>query len=106
MTESTEHPYVDWIVAEARRPVLVDASARDRVMEAVRALEAPRQEPVGVWSRFISPRAFTASPAQIMALAAALVGVVAVPFALLTHRDGPAPGRPTAVAASPQLPTS
>lgn len=106
MTESSDHPYVDWIVAEASRPVVVDGSARDRVMEAVRAAEPPHRERAGAWSRFTRARPITVSPAQITALAAALVGIIALPFALLTHRDGRLPGQPTAVAAPTRLPAS
>ena len=106
MTESSDHPYVDWLIAEARRPVGIEGTARDRVMAAVRAAEPPRREWVGAWSRFVRPRPITVSPAQVTAIAAALVAIVALPFALLTHRDGPTPGQPSAVVASAQLPAS
>ena len=106
MTDFFEHPYVEWIVAEARRPVAMDGAARDRVMEAVRAAEPPRRETSGAWSRFTRPRPITISPAQITAMAAALVGIIALPFALLNHRDGPRPEQPMAVAAPAQLPAS
>ena len=37
MSDSVEHPYVEWIAREAKRPVVVDPAARGRVMAAVRA---------------------------------------------------------------------
>lgn len=106
MTEPTDRSYVEWIAGEARRLIVMDAAARDRVMEAVRAAEPPRRERIGAWSRFTRPRPITISPAQITAIAAALIGIIALPFALMTHRDGPVPGQPSAVAASAQLPAS
>ena len=107
MTESAEHPYVDWIVAEARRAVSTDAAAKDRIMDVVRAAEPPRHEPIGLWSRFTRPQSFTASPAQLTAIAAGLVAIVALPLALLTHRDGHTlPGQPTTVAVTSRLPAS
>jgi len=106
MTESADHPYVDWIVAEARRPVLVDGAARDRVMEAVRAAEPPQRETMGAWSRFVRPRPIRISPAQITAIAAAAVGIIALPFALLTHRGASVPGQPAAVAVPARFPAS
>lgn len=76
MTEP-EHPYVEWIVREARRPVVVDRAARDRVMAAVRAEAARRPEHLAsrVWSRLTRSRSFHFSPLVGGVLAAGLVGV-------------------------------
>ena len=37
MIDSEEHPYVEWIAREARRPVLTDPASRARLMAAIRA---------------------------------------------------------------------
>ena len=63
MTDSEQHPYVEWIAREARRPVVTDPAARDRIMAAVRAEPAP-QRSFPFWQRAWSqPRSFTLSPA-------------------------------------------
>jgi hypothetical protein len=80
MSES-EHPYVEWIAREARRPVEIDRGARDRVMAAVRAEGAhhPRPAMRRFWSRLIEPRVFHISPIFTGLAAAGLVvaGVLA-----------------------------
>src|SRR5690242_1792854 len=110
MTDSELHPYVELIAREARRPVVVDAGARARVMAAVRAEPLPRRSFVrraqNTLHRFVEPRALTLSPARSALLAAGLVGIGVVAGAVVTNRDG----RPTVeqppVAAVSQLPVS
>jgi len=96
-------PYVQWIVAEARRPVDIDASARRRLLEAL------REEPQPHRRRFewlLEPRRLVLPPIAAAALAAGLVGIGVI-SGLLINRDGPQAGQPRAeVAAPPQLPGS
>ncbi len=80
MADSVEHPYVEWIAREAKRPVAIDGDARDRVMRAVRAEHAagrgPSQHGVrALWSRLVHQRSFHLSPAAGALLAAGLVGI-------------------------------
>ena len=110
MTDSDLSPYVEWIAREARRPVELDAGARDRIMAAVRAERIPRRSFVrragNTFHRFVEPRAFTLSPAWSTLLAAGLVGVGVFSGAVMTNRDGrPTAGQPP-VAAVSQLPVS
>ena len=96
-------PNVQWIVSEARRPVVVDAAARARLLAAVRA--APRPEPpsrVRAW--LFEPRRFSLAPLAGLAAAAGLVGIGII-SGLAINRDGRAPieqGSPVVV--DPQLP--
>jgi hypothetical protein len=79
-------PYVQGIVAEARRPVVVDPAARRRLLEALRAEPAPRR-PTRVVAWLLAPRTFALPPLAAAALAAGLIGVgVIAGFAI--HRDG------------------
>ena len=110
MTDSEQNPYVEWIAREARRPVVVDAGARARIMAAVRAEPLPRRSFLrraqNTLHRFVEPRALTLSPARSALLAAGLVGIGVVAGAVVTNRDGhPTAGQPP-VAAVPQLPVS
>ena len=106
MTES-EHTYVDLIAREAKKPVVMDAGARERIMAAVRAEPVPARHS-GLWSRFVEPRVLRLSVAQTAALAAGLVGITAALTVLATYRDGGSPAGPplVAVAPNPQLPVS
>jgi len=106
MTEDdvkTLDPYVQWIVAEARRPVAVDDAARRRLLEALRA------EPQPTRRRFdwlLEPRRFALPPLATAALAAGLMGIGVI-GGLVINRDGPKAGRPRAeVAETPRLPGS
>jgi len=76
MSES-DHPYVEWIAREAKRPVEMDRGARDRVMAAVRAEGTHRLQPAArrTWSRLLEPRSFHLSPALTTLVAAGLVGI-------------------------------
>lgn len=100
-------PYVEWIVAEARRPVVVDAAARQRLLDSIRREPAPqRRSRVLGW--LVEPRRLVLPPIAAAALAAGLVGIgILGGFAI--DRDGrPATGRPLqdGVAQSPRLPDS
>jgi len=96
MTDSELHPYVELIAREARRPVVFDLAARERVMAAVRAEPLPRR-----W-RFwgaLEPRSLMVSPLAGTLLAAGLVGVGVLLGGLATNRDGrESAGQPMAVA--------
>ncbi len=110
MTEPDLNPYVEWIAREARRPVVIDAGARDRVMAAVRAEPIPHRSFVRrtgqAFQRFAEPRALTVSPAWSSLLAAGLVGIGVFAGVETTNRDGhPTAGQPP-VAAVSQLPVS
>jgi hypothetical protein len=106
MTDSELHPYVEWIVREARRPVAVDADARARLLDALHSEPAPDRH-VSVWNRLRRPRVFDVSPMAALALAAGLVGIGVVTGLLVNGRDGhPLAGHPQDVAVAPQLPVS
>jgi len=77
MSEELDHPYVEWIAREAKRPVEIDLGARDRIMAAVRAEGAHRSVPAAhrAWSKWFEPRAFRLSPIFTTLAAAGLVGI-------------------------------
>jgi hypothetical protein len=110
MTDSELNPYVEWIAREARRPVVVDAGARARVMAAVRAEPLPHRSfarRIGnSLHRFMEPRALTLSPARSALLAAGLVGVGVIAGSVVTNRDGGPTVRQPQVVAPPKLPVS
>jgi hypothetical protein len=98
-------PNVQWIITEARRPVVMDGAARMRLMDALKSEVAPRRQPrlIG-W--LMEPRRFAVPPLATLAAAAGLVGI-GVLSGLLIGRDGRAPtAQRPAVAANPQLPDS
>jgi hypothetical protein len=105
MTDPDLHPYVEWIAREARRPVVVDPAARDRVMAAVRAEPVP-QRPISVWGRLVRPRAFTLSPVSGALLAAGLVGLGVLGGTLPINRDGQSTVGQSRVAVASRLPVS
>lgn len=104
MTDSELHPYVELIAREARRPVVTDLAARERIMAAVRAERLPdRRSPF--WQRALEPRSFRLSPALGSLLAAGLVGIGVFAGGFSTNRDGRTlAGQP--VVAAYQLPVS
>jgi hypothetical protein len=105
MTDSELHPFVESIAREARRPVVTDRAARERIMAAVRAEPVPVRRS-GIWSRLVAPRPFSLSPAMGTLLAAGLVGIGVLVSNLALNRDGqPAAGRPSGAVAQ-QLPVS
>ena len=97
-------PAVQSLIAEARRPVVVDAGVRDLIMEAVRSEPRPRRAPALGW--LVAPRRFMLAPLATLAAAAGLVGVgIIAGYAI--SRDGRAPTeRVMRVAGNPQLPDS
>lgn len=98
-------PNLQWIITEARRPVVMDGAARTRLMDALRSEDAPRrQSRVIGW--LVEPRRFALPPLATFAAAAGLVGI-GIFSGLLIGRDGRAPTEQlSAVAANPQLPDS
>lgn len=94
MSESSEHPYVEWIAREAKRPVAVDPAARARIMAAVRAERPPRRPLFALRSLLFVPR-FTLSPATSALLAAGLVGVGVLAGAFGNNWGVRKDGRPT-----------
>ena len=105
MTDSDLHPYVEWIIREARRSVVSDAAARERIMAAVRSETVPRRR--SVWGRVFERRTFSLSPIGSALLAAGLVGIGVIAGNFLNYRDARSPGgQPLVAAAPPQLPAS
>jgi hypothetical protein len=105
MTESELHPFVESIAREARRPVVTDPAARERIMAAVRAEPVPVRQS-GVWSRLVAPRPFRLSPASIGLLAAGLVGIGVLVGDLALNRDGQSTAERPSGAVAGQLPVS
>jgi len=107
MTDPEDHPYVEWIAREARRPVITEAAARARIMELVRSEPLPSRRQT-VWGRLLQPRALTLSPLASAALAAGLVGIGLFTGLFAFRRDGlPKAGQPmVAVSSEPKLPAS
>jgi hypothetical protein len=108
MTEDLEP--IDWtlqqIIAEARRPVVMDAAVRGRLMDAVRAEELPRRRS-RILGWLLEPRGVSMPPLATLAAAAGLVGIGVIGgFAL--DRDGrsTATDQSRAEAAFAQLPDS
>ena len=101
MTDS-EHPYVEWIASEARRPVLMDPGARDRIMAAVRAEPIPTPAPA--WRRLLRPRVFHMSPVGSALLAAGLVGIGVLTGVATSNRGGRAAEHLPGVAVLPSQP--
>jgi hypothetical protein len=99
-------PYVQWIASEARRPVAIDPTARQRLLEAVRAESLPQRR-LRVLAWLVEPRRFSLPPLATTALAAGLVGIGVI-GGLAIHRDGrPSTAQPSlAGAAISQLPDS
>jgi len=105
MIDSDQHPYVEWIAREAKRPVVTDQAARQRIMAAVHAEPIPHRRH-GFWSRLTEPRVFHLSPAGSTLLAAGLVGIGVFAGLLTKNRDASVrSGRPEVSAVS-QLPVS
>lgn len=98
-------PNVQLIVAEARRPVAVDADARGRLLDAIRMQPRPRRQSVTLgW--LVRPRNVGLAPLAGLAAAAGLVGIGVI-TGLALNRDGRAPiVQAQPVAANPQLSAS
>ena len=73
MTEQPD-PYVDWIAREAKRAVVVDSMAVERVMARVRQEPRPLRRSAP-WRWLIAPRSMPLSPLLGTALAAGLIGI-------------------------------
>jgi hypothetical protein len=103
--EADDHPYVELIAREARRPVATDGAARARIMGLVRREPVPRRT---IWGRLLQPRPLVLSPIASMALAAGLVGIGLITGSFVFRRDDLLRvGQPTVVASSePKLPAS
>ena len=104
MTDSDQlHPYVEWIIREARRPVVTDAEARDRVMAAIHAEPVPRR--IGVWQRIFAPRALSLSPVTGALLAAGIfgIGVIAGEFSSIRNGRASVAQPPVAVVPRPAV---
>jgi hypothetical protein len=106
MIDSELDPYVEWIAREARRPVVTDQAARDRIMASVRAEPLPQRH-LHLWERILEPRSVRISPAGSTLIAAGLVGIGVVAGMFTHNRDGGSPvGPPLAAIAQTQLPVS
>ena len=105
MTDSEQHPYVEWIAREARRPVVTSQAARDRVMASVRNEPRPQARP-RLWHRALEPRALRRSPAGSALIAAGLIGIGVIAGVVASHRDARAPAGLSRVARAPQLAVS
>lgn len=103
MIDSEQHPYIEMIAREARRPVVTDPAARERIMAIVRADPLPSRRS-SVWGALFQPR-FSFSPAASALLAAGLVGIGVLAGAFAMNRDGQQVGQPQ-IAAAPRLPVS
>jgi hypothetical protein len=98
-------PYVEWIVTEARRPVVVDAAARQRLLDAIRREPLPRRRGRAVaW--LLEPRRFAMPPIAAAALAAGLVGLGVLSGSLINRDGRSAAVRPQGVVAGSRLPDS
>ena len=102
MTDSELHPYIELIAREARRPVVSDPAARERIMTAVRAEPLPRRW--RLWGYALEPR-LVLSPVTGALLAAGLVGIGVFAGKFATNRDGRLATEPLPAVAS-RLPVS
>jgi hypothetical protein len=105
MIDPEQHPYVEWIAREARRPVTTDQAARDRIMAAVRAEPVPHRRN-RFWSRVIEPRVFHLSPAGSALLAAGLVGIGVIAGLFTKNRDASLRSGGSTTSVATQLPVS
>jgi len=117
MIESEQDPYVEWIVREARRPVVTDPQARTRIMAAVRAEPVPRRRladtkvfaPITALSSIVrrigEPRTFRLSPVASTLVAAGLVGIGVIAGGFTNNRGVRSGGQPS-VGVATQPPVS
>src|SRR5947209_11088447 len=107
MTDPELDPYVEWIAREAKRAIVVDSMAVERVMARVRQDHRPRSR-VLAWRAIVEPCVLPLSPIVSAALAAGLVGVGIFLGSFVFDRGGHPTGRPPAVAEknSPRSPLS
>src|SRR5262245_40047697 len=99
-------PNVRWIITEAKRPVTVDASARDRLLDALRREPAPSRG-LSFTAWLAEPRRFAMPPLATAAMAAGLVAL-GVFAGNAFNRDGrqATEQRPAVAVVHPQLPDS
>jgi len=102
---SSLDPNVQWIAGEAKRPVVMDVAARQRLLDAIRAEPLPQRSARHLaW--ITESRRFSLPPLATIAMAAGLVGV-GVLLGRVLYRDGRAPAeRVSPVAEISQLPDS
>lgn len=107
MTDPELDPYVEWIAREAKRAVVVDPMAVERVLACVRQEPRPSTR-VAPWRWIVEPRALPLSPLISAAIAAGLVGIGILLGSFVFDRGGQPTGRPPAVAGnnSPRSPLS
>src|SRR4051812_1812311 len=107
MIDAEQHPYVEWIAREARRPVVTEQATRERIMSAGRAEPVPERRRHG-WQRVFDARSVRMSPAGTALIAAGLVGVGVIAGMFANNRDARSPGGPSQMAVVPQsqLPVS
>lgn len=90
---------LEWIAREARRTIVVDPAAKDRIMAAIRAEPLPvRPSRVSrVWRGrwLLEPRSINLSPVASLATAAGLVGVGVLVGLLGFNRGGSPTDGPT-----------
>lgn len=103
MTERDKDPWVDWIAAEARRPVALDPAAKERLLELVRAEPAPARR-AGRWRQLFEIRTISLSPIASLATAAGLVGIGVLAGLFAFDRDGHRAGSPSVAVADSRLP--
>jgi hypothetical protein len=108
MIDSEQHPYVESIVRDARRPVRTDQAARDRIMAAVRAEPLPERQQPHIWERVFEARTLRLSPAGSALIAAGLVGIGVLAGTFAHNRDVRSQDGPSQMAVVPQsqLPVS
>lgn len=110
MIDSELDPIIERIVAEARRPVAVDAGAKARLMAAIRVEGAPGSFDDEIDTLRPARRGITLSAGRLAALAAGLVGIGLIGGLSFGYsRDNHLIGQPSAVAAnnaSSRLPAS
>lgn len=103
MIEREEDPWIDWIAAEARRPIVLDPTAKERLLALVRSEPAPVRH-AGRWRRLLGGRTITLSPLASLATAAGLVGVGVLAGLFAINRDGREAGSPKVAVADSRLP--
>jgi hypothetical protein len=102
---------LEWIAREARRTIVVDPAAKDRIMAAIRTEPLPVRPSRAsrIWdSRWLlEPHSIKLSPVASLAAAAGLVGVGVLVGRLGFNRGGSPTDGPTGrVVESPQPPVS